>query len=215
MRVILGLQVDERLRAEPDRLIQHGDVEIRYPDVACEALPLRLGQRRDGLAERDCRVGPMHQQKIDEVDAQISQALLDRAREIVGAQIFMRDLGGEEDVAAWHARGTHPFADAALGTVFPSGVDVAIPDLERGRDELAAITQGGGAKADRGYLGAVRRQCGNGRGGHELGTRKLESALYGPCAKRQSPPLRGNTRGRANIDCWWRLSRFVLRRSHS
>jgi len=72
MRVILGLHVDERLRAEPDRLIQHGDVEIRHPDVAREALPFRPGERGNGLAERDRRVRPMHQEKIDEIDVEIS-----------------------------------------------------------------------------------------------------------------------------------------------
>ena len=103
----------------------------------------------------------MHQEKIDEVDVEISQALLDRAREIVGAQIFMRDLGGQENVAARYAGGAYPFSDAALSAVFPSRVDVAIADLERSRDDLAAIAQGGGAEADGGHLGAMRGQCGN------------------------------------------------------
>jgi hypothetical protein len=108
----------------------------------------------------------MHEQEIDEVDAQIRQALLDRAREIVGAQVFVRYLGGEENLVAPQARGADAFADAALGAVFPSGVDVTIAEPERACDDLAAIAQGGGAKADGGHLGAVRGQCGDRGGSH-------------------------------------------------
>jgi hypothetical protein len=89
MGVILGLQVDQRLRTEPDRFVEHGDIEIRNPDMAGKSLLFGLGERGHGLAERDLRVRPMHEQEIDEVDAQIRQALLDRAREIVGAQVFV------------------------------------------------------------------------------------------------------------------------------
>src|SRR5262249_50882551 len=94
------------------------------------------------------------------------QALFDRTREIVGAQIFMRDFGGQENLTAWHAGGAHAFADAALGAVFPGRVDVAIAELQRGGDDLAAIAQGGGAEAERGYLGAVRGESGDGGRSH-------------------------------------------------
>src|SRR5262249_33343607 len=108
----------------------------------------------------------MHEQKGDEIDAEIFQALLDRTREIVGAQILVRGFGGQKNVAAWHAGGAHAFADAALGAVFPGRVDVAIPDLERGGNDFAAIAQGGGAEADGGDLGAVRGEGGDGGWSH-------------------------------------------------
>ena len=108
----------------------------------------------------------MHEQEIDEVDTESLQALLDRAREIVGAQVLVRYLGGQENLAAWHAGGADAFADAALGAVFPSGVDMTIAEPERACDDLAAIAQGGGAKADGGHLGAVRGQCGDRGGSH-------------------------------------------------
>src|SRR5262249_38026178 len=98
MGVILGLQVDQRLGAEADGFIEHGDVEIGNADMAREALPLGFGQRGNGLAQRNVRVGPMHEQKVDEIDVEIFQALLDRAREIVRAQVFVRDFGGQKNV---------------------------------------------------------------------------------------------------------------------
>ena len=93
--MVLGLQVDQRLRTEPDRLVEQRDVEVRNSDMARQALPLGLGERGHRLLERNIRVRPMHQQEIDEVDAEILQALVDRAGEVVGAQIFMRHLGGQ------------------------------------------------------------------------------------------------------------------------
>jgi hypothetical protein len=62
----------------------------------------------------------VHEQKIDEVDAESLQALVYRAREVVRAQEFVRYLGGQENLAARHARDAHAFADAALGAVFPA-----------------------------------------------------------------------------------------------
>jgi hypothetical protein len=141
-------------------------VKIRHPDVAREALPLRLRQRRHGLGERDLRVRPMHHEQIDLVDAEILQALVDRARKVIGAQIFVRHLGGEENLVARHPRCADPFADAAFGAVFPRGVDVAISELERGGDDLAAIAQRGRAVTDGRHLGAVRGQFGDRRECH-------------------------------------------------
>jgi hypothetical protein len=162
----LGLQIDQRLRTEPDGFVEHGDIEIRNPDMARKPLPFGLGERGNWLAERNLRVRPMHEQEIDEVDAERRQALVDRAREIVRAQVFVRYLGGEENLVTAHARGADAFADARLGAVFPSGVDMAIAEPERACDDLAAIAQGGGAKADGRHLGAVRGQCGDRGGGH-------------------------------------------------
>src|SRR5262245_49509385 len=62
--------------------------------------------------------------------------------------------------------GADAFAGAALGAVFPSGVDMTVAEPERACDDLAAIAQGGGAKADGGHLGAVRGQCGDRGGSH-------------------------------------------------
>ena len=134
----LALQVDQRLRAERDRLVEQRDVEIRHAEVAREPVALGLGERAHGFLQRDLGVRPVHQQEVDIVDAEIGEALVDRAREIGGAQIFVRHLGAEEDVAARHAGRADAFADLALAAVFPCGVDVAIAELERGRDVLAA-----------------------------------------------------------------------------
>ena len=138
IRMAFALQVDQRLRAERDRLVEQRDVEIRHADVAREAVALGLGERAHGSFSGICGVRPVHQQQVDIVDAEVGEALVDRAREIGGAQVFVRDLGAEENVVARHAGRAHAFADAAFAAVFPRGVDVAIAELERGRDDLAA-----------------------------------------------------------------------------
>src|SRR6266404_3066202 len=153
---MLPCWIGQRLRAEPDCFVEQRDIEIGNADLACETLALRFGERADRLAERDLRVRPMDHEKVDVIDSVILQALLDRAREVVRAQIFVRHFGGQEDLAARHAGGAHALADAALGPVFPRRVDVTVAELERGRDDLAAIAQRGGAKADGRHLGAVR-----------------------------------------------------------
>src|SRR5215831_3394122 len=166
MGVILGLQIDQRLRTEPDRFVEHGDVEIRNPDMARKSLPFGLGERGNGFAEWNLRVRPMHEQEIDEVDAESVQALLDRARKVVGAQVFVRYLGSQKNLIARHAGGADAFADAAIGPVFPGRVDVTIAERERACDDLAAIAQGGGAKADSRHVGAVRGKGGDRGGSH-------------------------------------------------
>src|SRR5262249_14518995 len=50
-------------------------IEICNPDMARKPLPFGLGERGNGFAERDLRVWPMHEQEIDEVDAESLQAL--------------------------------------------------------------------------------------------------------------------------------------------
>ena len=46
--MILGLQIDQRLRTEPDRFVEHGNVEIRDADMARKPLPFGLGERGNG-----------------------------------------------------------------------------------------------------------------------------------------------------------------------
>jgi hypothetical protein len=160
--VILGLQRHQRLRAEADGLVEERDVEIGDADVAGEALALRLGERAHRLGQRNLQVRPVHQQKVNMVDAESLQALVDRAREVIGTQVFMRDLGAQEDVRARDAGGAHAFADLPLGAVLPGGVDVPGAELQRGRDVLGAhVAHAGGAEPDCRHGGAMRRQVGN------------------------------------------------------
>ncbi len=101
----------------------------------------------------------MYEQKVDIVDAERLQALVDRAREIVGMQVFMRHLGAQEDLGARNAGGAHAFADLALGAILPSRVDVPVAELERGRDGLGVhVAHAGGAEPDHRHGGAMRRQ---------------------------------------------------------
>jgi hypothetical protein len=47
----------------------------------------------------------MHHQQVDVVDFERGEALVDRLGEIVRAQVFVADLGGEENLTARHPGG--------------------------------------------------------------------------------------------------------------
>ena len=71
----------------------------------------------------------MHQQQIDVVDAERPEALVDRAREIAGVQIFVRNFCADGDVAARDAASAHGLADGRLGAVFLGRVDMPVAGL--------------------------------------------------------------------------------------
>ena len=99
----LDLQGRQWLRTKPDRLVKHGDVEIGDADVTREAVPLCLGERAHGFGKRGVLLRPMNEQQIDIVDAKRTEALFDRADEVGGMKILVRDLGADKDLAARHA----------------------------------------------------------------------------------------------------------------
>jgi hypothetical protein len=98
----------------------------------------------------------VHQQEIDVVDPEGGEAFVHRPGKFVGAQVLMRDLGGEEDFLARHSGRLHGFADDALRAVFPGGVDVAIARVQ-------GCDHGSGGKLPRHPRGAEaeRRDCGS------------------------------------------------------
>jgi hypothetical protein len=58
-----SLQIDQRLRAEPDCFVEQRDIEIGNADMACETLALRFCERADRRAtavqrERAPMLGP-------------------------------------------------------------------------------------------------------------------------------------------------------------
>src|SRR5205807_5441344 len=68
MRVILRLQIDQRLGTEPDCFVEHRDIEICNADMAGEGFPLRFGPRAARLDWRGIRVWPSGPEKIDVID---------------------------------------------------------------------------------------------------------------------------------------------------
>ena len=102
--MIFGLQHRELLGTQAHRLVEQRDVEIGDADEAGLAFAPRLGQRVHGFGERDVINGrPVHQQQIDIIGLQAAKTLFNRAREIGSAQIFVRHLGGEENILAGDA----------------------------------------------------------------------------------------------------------------
>ena len=150
----------------PECFVDERDGEIGDADVAREAVALGLGERLHGLAQRDLRVRPVHQQKVDVVEAELGEARLDRAGEIVGLEVLVRDLGGDEELRPWQAGGANPFADAALAPVFARRIDMAIAGRKRRGDELAAVSQRARPESDHRHRGTVRGQPVGGRTRH-------------------------------------------------
>ena len=94
--MILGLQGQQRLGAEMNRLVEQRGGEVGDADMARLALPFGLGQRRHGLAQRNVRVGPMNEQQVDATDVKRGEARIDRTGKVGAAQIFVADFGGDE-----------------------------------------------------------------------------------------------------------------------
>ncbi len=172
----LDLIGDERLRAGADRLLQKRHREVGDADVAGEALALCRGERRHAFGDRNLPVRPVDQQQVDVVDLQFAEARLDRAREVGRPQVLMRDLRGEENLLARHARGADAVADAALGAVFAGGIDVAVAEPQRDRNELRrALAEARRAEAHDRNLGAMGR---NGGGRTHSRMRSMRSAQW-------------------------------------
>jgi len=133
----------------------HG--EIGNADVPREAFPLHPAQRADGVGERDPRVRPMDQQKIDLGEAKLREALLGRALEFARREMVGPHLRGDEDVGTGHAGGPQPLADLALVAVHLGGVDMAIPEAQSVLDHshAGALAQIPRPEADCGNAGAV------------------------------------------------------------
>src|SRR6516162_7204522 len=146
----------------------------------------------------------MHQQQVDEIDAEVCQALLDGAGKIVCAQIFVGHFGGEENLASRNSRRAHAFADTTFGTVFPGGIDVTIAERERGRDDLGAVAEGGGTKTDRRDYGPMRGQVRSGRGSHRADARAGE--------RRKMPPALSSRRRLRSIAAQWQAGFEVAKR---
>src|SRR5688572_33306599 len=108
----------------------------------------------------------MHEQKIDEIDAQILEALVDRTREFFGAQIFVRHFCRQKDLLACNIRRAYSFAYATFSAVFPGRVDMPIAEPERVGDDLAAIAQLRSPESNGRHLGTVGGQFWNGRRSH-------------------------------------------------
>jgi len=104
--------------------------------MARQTLPLGARKRRHVLAHGDRRIGPVHHQQVDEVDLERGEARIDRAGKVVGPEILVADLGGEEDVAARQTRRAHRLGDGRLGAVFARGIDMAIAGAQRGEHRL-------------------------------------------------------------------------------
>src|SRR5471032_1788349 len=90
----------------------------------------------------------MDQQELDKVDLERGEAVIHRSRKVKSAQIFVADLGGEEDVLALDARGAHRLADRSLGAVFAGGVYVAVTGPERRENGIGRQAAGQRRRAE-------------------------------------------------------------------
>ena len=77
--MVLDLVGDDRLAGDRYGLVELGNREVGYADMAREAPSLRVAERRHALAKRDGRVRPVHEQEVDPLDPEAGQAFLDRS----------------------------------------------------------------------------------------------------------------------------------------
>ena len=68
-----------------NRFPKQSDREVADADVTRLARSLDFGQRLETVAKRDLGIGPVDQQQIDMIGAQLCQAFIDRALKIAGS----------------------------------------------------------------------------------------------------------------------------------
>ena len=102
----------------------------------------------------------MDEDEIEIADIESLEACLDRALEITLGDIGVPDLRGEKDLASRHTAGAEPCADADLVLIHRGGIDVAITDVYRLRNESRRcfVIECPGSKPDSGDVRAVRSQ---------------------------------------------------------
>ena len=76
-----------------NRFPKQSDREVADADVTRLARSLDFGQRLETVAKRDLGIGPVDQQQIDMIGAQLCQAFIDRALQIAGSDVIVPDLG--------------------------------------------------------------------------------------------------------------------------
>src|SRR5271156_5541257 len=99
----LDLQYHKRLGGKPVGLVEHGDVEIRHPDMFGTPRRLDLAKRRNRPGQRNLRIGPVDHQEIAPRQSELLQTFIDRALEIAGREPVEPDFCGDEDVFALDA----------------------------------------------------------------------------------------------------------------
>ena len=83
-------------------------------------------ERTDRAFERNRRIRPMDEQKIDIVDAKTSQACVCRALQVAWRDIGVPDLGREKNVAARNTGGCDALPHLDLVFVKRGGVDMPV-----------------------------------------------------------------------------------------
>src|ERR1700728_4097514 len=96
-----------------------------------EPVALDLAKRAECFRERNLRIGPVQQKKIDLAQAQPRQRFACGPIEFARRKMRGPNLRGDEDIAALHARCTQPLADLAFIVVHLGRVDVAIAKPQR------------------------------------------------------------------------------------
>src|SRR6516165_399857 len=135
---------------------------VKFATPICLARPSRLALHRTPSVSASGTFGrPVDEEEVDPGELQLLQALIERALEVGGGKLIVKELGGHENMLALQAGGAQPatqsLTDLALVAVALGGVDVAITDTERGLDRVDAdrVHERHGAEPDCGNLCAV------------------------------------------------------------
>ena len=110
------------------------DLEVRDADRARAAVLAELLERppgRDVVAVVERGEGPVDEEQVDVVEAQLGERAVERPAGVVGPVEAVVQLAGHEDVAAVEPGRADRLADAPLVAVHLGGVDVPVADLQR------------------------------------------------------------------------------------
>src|SRR5918994_1195898 len=72
--------------------------EVAHPNVQYATVFLQLPHGTEGLAERHAIAGPVHEQEVDVLGAELPQALPGLPYDAVVGEIARPDLGSQEDL---------------------------------------------------------------------------------------------------------------------
>lgn len=158
---VLGIELDlvhRRGEARVEEAVQVGRREVGHPQ--CPHAPLGL-QRRDPAHRVDVailiRVGPVHEEQIERVDAEAFAARVEGAAGAVDAVVGPVELGGDEDLGARDPASPDPLTHSSLVPVVLSSIDVPVTEAQRGIDRCGGlrVVHGPGAERERWHAGAA------------------------------------------------------------
>lgn len=114
-------------------------LEVRNADAAGAPVRNELGDDlpcRDIVALVERRKGPVNEEQVDLINAEVRHRLIDGALDVVGRVVGVGQLAGDVDLLAGEPGVGDRLTDPGLGAVSLGGVDVPVAGLQSLADRL-------------------------------------------------------------------------------